>query len=122
VRRARLKLIKISIFQHKAPATENSEMVNTGLASKSQLIRGPVHESTQENTVGHVTSGVNRLSPVFARSRMLIEHSPRHLNQLLILPLYNSILLWSVGRRILVIEPLITAKGVKMSVFELCAI
>ena len=34
VRRARLKLIKISIFQHKTPATENSQMVNTGLASK----------------------------------------------------------------------------------------
>src|SRR6185312_11600649 len=105
VRRARLKLIKIFFFQHKTPATENSEMVNTGLASKSQLIRGPVHESTQENTVGHVTSGVNLLSPVFARSPMLIEHRPRHLNQRPILPLYNSILLWSVGRRILVFKP-----------------
>src|SRR4026208_1013136 len=110
VRRARLKFIKISIFQHKTPATENSEMVNTGLASKPQLISSPVHESTQENAVGHVTSGVNRLSPVFARSPMLIEHRPRHLNQHPILPLYNSILLWSVGRRILVFKPLITAK------------
>src|SRR6185503_5233327 len=81
VRRARLKLIKISFFQHKAPATENSEMVNTGLASKSQLIRGPVHESTHENTVGHIASGINRLSPVLSRSPMLIEHCPRHLNQ-----------------------------------------
>ena len=53
---------------------------------------------------------------------MLIEHRPRHLNQRPILPLYNSILLWSVGRRILVFKPLITAKGVKMSVFEFCAI
>ena len=97
-------------------------MVNTGLASKSQLIRIPVHESTQENAVGHATSGVNRLSPVFARSHMLIEHRPHHLNQRPILPLYNSILLWSVGRRILVFKPLITAKGVKMSVFEFCAI
>src|SRR6185369_1813247 len=119
VRRARLKLIKISIFQHKAPATKNSEIVNTGLASKPQLIRSPVHESTRENTVGHVTSGVNRLSPVFVRSPMLIEHRPRHLNQRPILPLYNSILLWSVGRRILVFEPLITAKGVKTSVFRI---
>src|SRR6185369_8414995 len=63
VRRARLKLVKISIFQHKALATENSEMVNTGLASKPQLIRSHVHESTQENAVGYVTSGVNHLSP-----------------------------------------------------------
>ena len=53
---------------------------------------------------------------------MLIEHRPRHLNLRPILPLYNSILLWSVGRRILVFEPLITAKGVKTSVFEFCAI
>ena len=53
---------------------------------------------------------------------MLIEHRPRHLNQRPILPLYNSILLWSIGRRILVFKPLITAKGVKTSVFELCAI
>src|SRR6185503_18477157 len=122
VRRARLKLIKISIFQHKAPAIENSEMVNTGLASKPQLIRSHVHESTQENAVGHVTSGVNRLSPVFARSPMLIEHRSRHFNQHPILPLYNSILLWSVGRRILVFKPLITAKDIKTSVFEFCAI
>jgi hypothetical protein len=97
-------------------------MINTGLASKSQLIRSLVHESTQENAVGHITSGVNRLSPVFARSPMLIEHHPRHLNQRPILPLYNSILLWSVGRRILVFKPLITTKGVKTSVFEFCAI
>ena len=53
---------------------------------------------------------------------MLIEHHPRHLNQRSILPLYNSILLWSVGRRIPVFKPLITAKGVKTSVFEFCAI
>ena len=72
-----------------------------------------MYESTQENTVGHVTSSVNRLSLVFARSPMLIEHRPRHLNQHPILPFYNSILLWSVGRRILVFKPLITAKGVK---------
>jgi hypothetical protein len=122
VRRARLKLIKISFFQHKTPATKNSEMVNTGLASKSQLIRSLVHESTQENAVGHITSGVNRLSPVLPRSPMLIEHRPSHLHQHPILPLYNPILLWSVGRRILVFKTLITAKGVKTSVFEFCAI
>src|SRR6185503_11743872 len=104
VRRARLKLIKISVLQHKAPAAENSEMINTGLASKSQLIRSLVHESTQENTIGHITSGVNRLSPVLSRSPMLIEHRPSHLNQRPILPLYNPILLWSVGRRILVFK------------------
>ena len=111
-------LSRFPSLQHKTPATENSEMVNTGLASKSQLIRSPVHESTQENAVGHVTSSVNRLSPVFARSPMLTEHHPRHLNQCLILPLYNSILLWSVRRRILVFKPLITAKGVKTSVLN----
>ena len=97
-------------------------MVNTGLASKPQLIRSFVHESTQENAVGHITNGIDRLSLVLSRSPMLIEHRPRHLNQRPILPLYNSILLWSVGRRILVFKPLITAKGVKMSVFEFCAI
>src|SRR6185437_2482954 len=122
VRRARLKLIKISFFQHKTPATENSEMVNTGLASKSQLIRSLVHERTQENTIGHITSGVNRLSPVLSRSPMLIEHRPNHLHQRPILPLYNPILLWSVGIRILVFKTLITAKGVKTSIFEFCAI
>src|SRR6185312_10484972 len=122
VRRARLKLIKISFFQHKTPATENSEMVNTGLASKSQLIRSFVHESTQENVVGHVTSGIDRLSPVLSRSPMLVEHRPGHLNQRPILPFYNFILLWSVGGRILVFEPLITTKGVQTSVFEFCVI
>ena len=53
---------------------------------------------------------------------MLIEHRPRHLNQRLILPFYNSILLWSVEGRVLVFKPLITAKGFKTSVFEFCAI
>ena len=50
---------------------------------------------------------------------MLIEHRPSHLNQR---PFYNSILLWSVGGRVLVFKTLITAKGVKTSIFELCAI
>src|SRR6185437_2856141 len=122
VRRARLKLIKISFFQHKTPATENSEMVNTGLASKSKLIRSLVHENTQENAVGHITSGINHLSQVLSRSPMLIEHRPCHLNQRPILPFYNSILLWSIGGRVLVFKSLITAKGVKTSVFEFCAI
>src|SRR6185312_14466194 len=112
----------ISFFQHKTPATENSEMVNTGLAFKSQLIRSLVHESTQENAVGHITSGIDRLSLVLLRSPMLVEHRPRHLNQRPILPFYNSILLWSVGRRILVFKTLITAKDIKTSVFEFCAI
>ena len=53
---------------------------------------------------------------------MLIEHRPRHLNQRPILLFYNSILLWSVGGRILVFKTLITAKGVKTSISELCAI
>ena len=110
------------LLQHKTPATENSEMVNTGLASKSQLIRSLVHESTQENTIGHITSGANRLSPVLSRSPMLIEHRPSYLNQCPILPFYNSILLWSVGGRVLVFKTLITAKGVKTSIFEFCAI
>src|SRR6185503_2888546 len=109
VRRSRLKLIKISFFQHKTPATENSEMVNTGLASKSQLIRSLVHESTQGNAVGHITSGIDCLSPVLSRSPMLVEHRPSHLNQRPILPLYNPIQLWSVRGRILVFKILITA-------------
>ena len=53
---------------------------------------------------------------------MLIEHRLSHLNQRPIHPLYNPILLWSVGGRILVFKTLITAKGVKMSIFEFCAI
>src|SRR6185437_14890110 len=111
-----------SFFQHKTLATENSEMVNMGLASKSQLIRGLVHESTQENTIGHITSGVNRHSPVLSRSPMLIEHRSSHLNQRPILLFYDSILLWSVGGRVLVFKTLITTKGVKTSIFEFCAI
>ena len=53
---------------------------------------------------------------------MLIEHRPSHLNQRPILPFYNSILLWSVGGRKLVFKTLITAKVVKTSIFEFCAI
>ena len=53
---------------------------------------------------------------------MLIEHRPSHLNQRPILPLYNPILLWSVGGRILVFKTLITAKSVKTSIFEFFAI
>ena len=53
---------------------------------------------------------------------MLVEYRPRHLNQRPILPFYNSILLWSVGRRVLVFKTLITAKGVKTRVFEFCVI
>ena len=52
----------------------------------------------------------------------LPKHIPMHLNQRPILPFYNSILIWSVGGRVLVFKTLITAKGVKTSIFEFCAI
>ena len=53
---------------------------------------------------------------------MLIEHHPSHLNKRPIFPLCNSVLLWSVEGRKLVFKTLITAKGVKTSIFEFCAI
>ena len=90
--------------------------------NKTAILRRSNIQSTQENTIGHTTSGVNRLSSVLSRSPMLIKHRPSHLNQRPILPLYNPILLWSVGGRILVFKTLITAEGVKMSIFEFCAI
>ena len=53
---------------------------------------------------------------------VLIEHRPSHINKGPILAFNNAILLRHVRRGKLMLEDKRSAKGLKMSVFEFCAI
>jgi hypothetical protein len=53
---------------------------------------------------------------------MLIEHRPGHLNKGPIFALNNTILLGNIRRGKLVLEAQRSTEGIKLSVFEFCAI
>jgi len=76
----------------------------------------------KKNAVRDIASGIDRLCPILPRSPILIKHGPSHLHKSAILPLYNTILLWCIGRRILVVQTLVTAKGIKTSIPKFCFI
>jgi len=53
---------------------------------------------------------------------MLIEHRPGHLNNGPIFALNNTILMGNIRRGKLVLKTQRSTKGIKLGVFELCAI
>jgi len=123
IRAARLKFVQmLPLLEHKALGPKWSQVTQLGLLTKPQLIRGLTKVSSEKNAVGNVTGGVNRLSPEMPRSPMLIKHCPGHLNQSAVLALNHTVLWGSVRSRILVIKNLVTAKGIKMRVFEFSSI
>jgi hypothetical protein len=80
IKRARLKLIKISMFQNKAFASKRSEVRDGRLATKAKLKGGQMQNQAQEDSVRNITSSANSIGPKAHRSPMLIEHRPSHLN------------------------------------------
>jgi hypothetical protein len=51
IRRARVKLIKITTFQNKALATKRPEMKHKPLASKAKLRRSQIQDRAQEDLI-----------------------------------------------------------------------
>jgi hypothetical protein len=80
IKRARLKLIKISTFQDKAFGSKRPEVRNRMLSTKSKLKGGQMQNQAQEDPIRNIASSANSISPKAPRSPMLIEHRPSHLN------------------------------------------
>jgi hypothetical protein len=80
IKRARLKLIKISTFQNKAFASKRPEVRDKRLAIKAKLKGGQMQNLAQEDPIRNIASGANSIGPKVPRSPMLIKHRPNHLN------------------------------------------
>src|ERR1041384_7146346 len=66
-----------------------------------------------------MTRGVDGFGPKLVWRLVLIKHCPCHLNKSPILPLCNTILLRSIGRGILMLDPLITQELIHCVILEL---
>jgi hypothetical protein len=80
IKRVRLKLIKIAMFQNKSFATKWPKVRDRRLATKAKLKRGQMQNRAQEDSIRNIASGANSIGPKAPRSPMLIEHHPSHLN------------------------------------------
>jgi hypothetical protein len=80
IRRARLKLIKIFTFQHKALASKRSEMRDRKLSIKAKLKGAQMQNRAQEHLIWDIASSVDSIDLKASRGTMLIEHHPSHLN------------------------------------------
>jgi hypothetical protein len=80
IKRARLKLIKISMFQNKAFASKRPKLRDRRLSTKSKLKGGQKQNQAQEDPIKNIARGANHVGPKAPRSPMLIEHRPSHLN------------------------------------------
>jgi hypothetical protein len=80
IKRARLKLIKITTFQNKTFAYKWPKVRDRRLASKAKLKGDQIQNRVQEDPIRNIASGANSIGPKAPRSPMLIEHHPNHLN------------------------------------------
>jgi hypothetical protein len=80
IKRARLELIKIFIFQNKTFASKRPEMRDRRLATKAKLKGGQMQNRVQKDRIRNIASVVNSIGPKAPRSPMLIEYRPNHLN------------------------------------------
>jgi hypothetical protein len=78
IKRARLKLIKISTFQNKAFASKRPELRDRRLATKTKLKGGQIQNLAQEDPIRNIASDANNIGPKVPRSPMLIKHCPSH--------------------------------------------
>jgi hypothetical protein len=80
IKRARLKLIKITTFQNKAFASKGPKVRDRRLATKVNLKVGQMQNRAQEDPIRNIASGANSIGPKAPRSPMLIEHRSSHPN------------------------------------------
>jgi hypothetical protein len=73
-------------------------------------------------SVDGVASGVNHFCPKPIQCLVLIKHGPCHVQKSSILHLYNTVLLWCVGRRELMLDALFLKKSFNLIILELCSI
>jgi hypothetical protein len=87
-----------------------------------ELIARLVQEGPQKNLVPNMASGIHRLHPISYHSPMLIEHLSSHLTKGAIFPLNYFILTSHIGRRKLMFDTQIMAKGFETRVLKFIAI
>jgi hypothetical protein len=80
IKRARLKLVKITTFLNKAFASKRPEVRDRRFATKAKLKWGQMQNRVQEDPIRDIASSTNSIGPKAPRSPMLIEHRPSHLN------------------------------------------
>jgi hypothetical protein len=100
----RLKLIKPTLLENKAPTTKSPEMAHSRCSPVHELIAHLVQEGPKKNLVPNMASGIHRLRPISSQSPMLIEHRPSHLTKGTIFPLNYTILTSHIRRRKLMFE------------------
>jgi hypothetical protein len=122
IRGPRLKLIKPTLLENKAPTTKHPEMAHSRCSPVHVLIERLVQEDPKKNLVPNMASRIHRLRLISSRSPMLVEHRPSHLSKGTIFPLNYTILTSHIGRRKLMFETQITTKGFKTRVFKFTAI
>jgi hypothetical protein len=101
---------------------KNSKIRNVGLFTSEEFIQCFLEDLVKVETVDGVASGVNRLRPKPFRCLVLIKHGPRHIQESSILSLHNIILLRCVGRREVMLDPLLLKKSFNLRVLELRSI
>jgi hypothetical protein len=118
----RLKLIKPTHLENKAPTTKSPEMAHSRCSPVHELIACLVQEGPQKIPIPNMASGIHRLLPISFWSPMLVEHRPSHLTKGKIFPLNYTILTSHIGRIKLMFETQITTKGFKTRVFKFTTI
>jgi hypothetical protein len=118
IRGPRLKLIKPTLLENKAPTTKSPEMAHFRCSPLHELIARLVQEGPKKNPVPNMASCIHRLHPISSRSPMLVEHRPSHLTKGMIFLLNYTILTSHIGRRELMFETQITTKGSETRFFN----
>jgi hypothetical protein len=72
IKRARLKLIKITMFQNKAFTSKEPEPRDRRLSTKLKLKGGQKQNRVQEDPIRNIASGANSIGPKAPMSPMLI--------------------------------------------------
>jgi hypothetical protein len=78
IKRVRLKLIKIAMFQNKTFSSKRLKVRDRRLETKAKLKGGQMQNRAQEDSIRDIASGANSIGPKVPRSPMLIEHRPSH--------------------------------------------
>jgi hypothetical protein len=114
----RLKLMKPTLLENKAPTTKSPEMPHSRCSPVHELITRLLQEGAKKNQIPNMAHGIHRLSPISPRSPMLVKHRPSHLAKETMFPLNYIILTSHIGRSKLMFETQITTKGFETRVFK----
>jgi hypothetical protein len=97
-------------------------MAHSRCLTVHKLIARLVQEGPKKNLVPNMAHGIHRLSPIYPRSPMLVEHHPSHLTKGTVFPPNHTSLTSNIGRGKLMFETQIMTKGFESRAFKFSAI